>query len=109
MSETASLVGDADTNCAIVGGLIGAYVGINNIEKYLLYTVFEFDCTDEKMLITNNTMRPDFLNVGLYCLSVIQKLIDIRVKDSIGITFINDDFCSRNNDNLETFKRGGVV
>ena len=29
IQETASLSGDADTNCAIVGGLIGAYVGVH--------------------------------------------------------------------------------
>ena len=33
MEQTAMLAGDTDTNCAIVGGLVGAYCGIRNIDK----------------------------------------------------------------------------
>ena len=32
MKQTAMLAGDTDTNCAIVGGLIGAYTGLKNID-----------------------------------------------------------------------------
>ena len=32
MEQTAMLAGDTDTNCAIVGGLIGAYTGLKNID-----------------------------------------------------------------------------
>ena len=32
MEQTVMLGGDTDTNCAIVGGLIGAYCGVENID-----------------------------------------------------------------------------
>jgi len=32
MYQTSLLAGDSDTNCAIVGGVIGAYSGIDNID-----------------------------------------------------------------------------
>lgn len=31
MEQTAMMAGDTDTNCAIVGGLIGAYAGVANL------------------------------------------------------------------------------
>ena len=33
IKETISLGGDTDTNACIVGGMVGAYVGISNIDK----------------------------------------------------------------------------
>ena len=33
MEQTAMLAGDTDTTCAIVGGLVGAYVGVGNLPK----------------------------------------------------------------------------
>ena len=32
MMQTTLLAGDSDTNAAIVGGVIGAYVGVDNID-----------------------------------------------------------------------------
>ena len=43
MEQTAMLAGDTDTNCAIVGGLIGAYTGVENIDKEKLKKVLESD------------------------------------------------------------------
>ena len=37
--------GDTDTNCAIVGGLVGAYLGINNIPSEKVKKVLECDLT----------------------------------------------------------------
>lgn len=74
-----------------MGGLIGAYVGVHSIEKYMLETVFEFDCTNDEMLLTSRTKRPDFLNVGMYSISVIQRLLDVRVKESVDVAFIDDE------------------
>jgi hypothetical protein len=102
------LSGDADTNCAIVGGLIGAYVGVHQIEKYMLETVFEFDCTNDEMLLVARTKRPDFLNVGMYGVSVIQRLLEVRVKDSVDVAFIDDEWRSRKQGGLVSFKRGGI-
>lgn len=75
MKEIASLGGDTDTNCCIVGAIIGAYVGSDNIDTSMLTKVFSFDCTDEENLVYLGTKRPHFLNVGPYCVRVIDKLI----------------------------------
>lgn len=36
MTQTVMLAGDSDTNAAIVGGVIGAYVGISHIEQTMV-------------------------------------------------------------------------
>lgn len=41
--ETISLGGDTDTNACIVGGMVGAYVGIKNINLDLLEVYFTYD------------------------------------------------------------------
>ena len=41
MKQTVKLAGDSDTNCAIVGGVIGAYAGINNIDQNKVKLVLE--------------------------------------------------------------------
>ena len=56
----------------------------------MLKTFFEFDCTNDKMLIYEGTRRPDFLNIGRYSVNVIEKLLEIRVQDSVDISFIDD-------------------
>lgn len=43
--------GDTDTNAAIVGGLIGAYVGYNKIPQPFKDAVLTFDC---QTMIGNN-------------------------------------------------------
>ena len=50
------LAGDADTNGAIVGGLIGAFVGVSNIPQAKLQKVLE--CNHSK---GNTKSRPDFV------------------------------------------------
>ena len=37
--------GDTDTNCCIVGGMIGALLGLKNIPAYMVNKVLNFDCT----------------------------------------------------------------
>ena len=41
--ETNMLGGDTDTNGAIVGGLIGALVGIHRIPENMIDKIFSFD------------------------------------------------------------------
>ena len=43
------LAGDSDTNCAIVGGLIGAYVGVKNIDQSKVKKVLECDIKTGKV------------------------------------------------------------
>ena len=42
--ETIRLGGDTDTNACIVGGMIGALVGIHSIPDPMLDKLLEFDC-----------------------------------------------------------------
>ena len=41
MKQTVLLAGDSDTNCAIVGGVVGAYVGVRAIDRAKLKKVLE--------------------------------------------------------------------
>ena len=65
--------GDTDTNAAIVGGMIGALVGIKKIPSQMLVNVVKFDCSnipkdedydseesDDPMALGKK--RPDFLS-----------------------------------------------
>ncbi len=49
--------GDTDTNGCIVGGMIGALVGIHNIPDRMINSLLEFDCTSKGII------RPKFLSV----------------------------------------------
>ena len=50
------LAGDTDTNCAIVGGLVGAYLGIGAIPDEKVKKVLECDITKGCQ-----SDRPEFL------------------------------------------------
>lgn len=110
MREVVSLGGDSDTNCCIVGALIGAYVDIENIEERMLSKVFSFDCTNEETLLYVGTKRPDFLNVGPYCIGVFEELLWSRVKcgDSVGISFVYDDYMARRKPGEVTYVKNGI-
>jgi len=54
LREVIKLGGDTDTNACIVGGMIGAYVGVKNINSQMLEKIFKFDCTLQK----GRTNRP---------------------------------------------------
>ena len=67
--------GDTDTNACIVGGLIGAAVGIHNIPKFMVNKIIDFDCTECKY-----RQRPDFLNMNKYLLNNIEILLSVMPK-----------------------------
>ena len=73
MSECLSLGGDADTNGAIVGGVIGAWLGERNIPVGLKDKIFK--CTVKK---TGATSRPKFLQTKHCLQDLIEKLIQIK-------------------------------
>jgi len=54
--------GDADTNACIVGGLLGALVGIKSIPEHMINKVVEFDCELEE----KRRKRPEFLSTKKY-------------------------------------------
>ncbi len=45
LRETINLGGDTDTNACIVGGMIGALVGLKRIPDYMHDKLLKFDCT----------------------------------------------------------------
>ena len=71
IKSTIQLGGDTDTNACIVGGLVGAVVGLHGIPNHMVERVTQFDCTSG---FTRNK-RPEFLSVRrhgvqlIHCLS----------------------------------------
>ena len=59
MKQTVMLAGDADTNCAIVGGLIGAYYGITQMPKEKIKKVLECDVSKGEQ-----SKRPDCVKMA---------------------------------------------
>lgn len=45
IQDTLVMGGDTDTNAAIVGGMLGALHGVDNIPEFMKRPVLEFDCT----------------------------------------------------------------
>ena len=72
MKQCAILAGDTDTNCAIVGGLVGAYVGVDNIDRKKLQKVLE--CDHEQGGLND---RPDLVKPMVSGFDSIRKLIEI--------------------------------
>ena len=72
MKQCAILGGDTDTNCAIVGGLVGAYVGVGNIDREKLQKVLE--CDHEQGGLND---RPDLVKPMVSGFDSIRKLIEI--------------------------------
>ena len=55
MRQTSMLAGDTDTNCAIVGGLVGAYLGIKRIPESKVKKVLECN-----VKLGKPSKRPEF-------------------------------------------------
>ena len=77
------LAGDSDTNCAIVGGLIGAYVGVSKLDKEKLKKVLECDIS-----LGNQPRRPDYCQPSKGGFEEMQKLLkmaptSLKVVDEI--------------------------
>jgi len=45
--EVISLGGDTDTNACIVGGIIGAYIGVSGVDQTMMSVYFDWDPTDK--------------------------------------------------------------
>jgi ADP-ribosylglycohydrolase len=44
LKNVISQSGDVSSNATIIGGMIGAYVGVSNIPKYMIDSLLTFDC-----------------------------------------------------------------
>lgn len=67
--------GDTDTNCAIVGGVIGAYVGLDRIDPAKVRKVLE--CKLQKNLHHRSATRPKFIMPGEGCIDEMLELVRI--------------------------------
>jgi len=75
------LGGDTSSNASIVGGMIGAYVGVQNMPKKMLHSLLSFSPVDD--LIKKE--RPHEWNVSKRLLPNIQLLLDTRVDTTVEI------------------------
>jgi len=72
MRQSSMLGGDTDTNCAIVGGVIGALVGVENIDNHYLVTSLECDINQGEQ-----PDRPDWLQQSKGCIDDIIRLYEL--------------------------------
>ena len=72
IKTTVKLGADTDTNCYIVGSMIGALLGMSCIPKFKLNKLLSLNYAKSPM------PRPKFLSIQENCLSNIQTLINIR-------------------------------
>ena len=77
MFQVTKLQGDSDTNCAIVGGIAGAYVGVDKIGQHQLQTLLE--CRQDKARIVSNAggAKIKFIMPGWGCIDQMLELIRI--------------------------------
>ena len=75
--------GDTDTNSCIVGGMIGALVGLNAIPEDMYQKVVNFDCSIEEQDSKVFKKRPEFLSTKKHLLPNIEKLVKIRPSKDI--------------------------
>ena len=67
MYQATSLGGDSDTNAAIVGGIVGAYVGIDNIDSAKVCNLLECTLTPTHSA-PRSQHRPKFIQPALGCI-----------------------------------------
>ena len=78
--------GDTDTNAAIVGGMLGALVGIKNLPKEMVMKVLDFDCTQvDEIEDDYGIPRPDFLNTKKHLMRNIDLLIQWRPRGRLSL------------------------
>ena len=70
--HTVKLGGDTDTNACIVGGMVGALLGIKNLDRAMVETVLKFDCETQKI------NRASEFSVRKYAIPLIETLIAKR-------------------------------
>ena len=75
--ETIRLGGDTDTNACIVGAMMGAAIGLENIPKLFVQKVVTLDAAVDPWM-ADKTVRPSFLSVQRHVLPNIKKLIEKR-------------------------------
>ena len=77
------LLGDADTNACIVGGVMGAYVGVDNIDESKLQILLE--CKVEPR-DTTSSERPRFILPSEGCINEMVELVRISPEQLTNVT-----------------------
>ena len=77
--------GDTDTNACIVGGMIGALVGVKNVDRTMLQTLLKFDCESQ------NIKRPAEFSVRKYAIPLIEALIEKSPKSNNHVYVVPDE------------------
>ena len=78
MFQTVLLAGDSDTNAAIVGGVIGAYVGVDNINEAYLKKLLECNLKNPTAQdFPYSRFRPNFIQPALGCIDEMLELVRI--------------------------------
>ena len=80
VKEVISLGGDTDTNGCIVGGFIGAYVGVHCIDDLLLQKYFTYNNPEVDENGPKGKKRPEWLNMGRNSVDSIFWLLILRFK-----------------------------
>ncbi len=77
MYQILKLQGDTDTNCAIVGGVVGAYVGVHRIGQNQLRTLLE--CRQDWARSESNAGGAEiqFIMPGFGCIDEMLELVRI--------------------------------
>ena len=81
--EVLLIGGDTDTNCCIVGGMLGAVHGKSGIPSEITNKVLKYDCSNEdpkkkKKDGKYGIYRPEFLSTKLKLAEMIENIIRIR-------------------------------
>ena len=82
LKVTIQIGGDVSPNAMVVGGMVGAIVGMKQLPKYMLERVWNFDSEKDKL---TDKKRPDFLNVSKHTMTNIYQLIQIRPKKCLNL------------------------
>jgi len=77
MRQVTKLQGDSDTNCAIVGGVVGAYVGLDNIDDAKVRKLLECKLPKQADDHVYTDLRPNFVIPGEGCVDEMLKLVEI--------------------------------
>ena len=78
MKDLLGKKGDTDTNCCIVGGLLGALHGVGNLPQDVIEKVMKFDPTKHK-----GVKRPEFLVPGKCVENIIEKIL-VNAPEKLG-------------------------
>ena len=83
MYQVSKLGGDSDTNCAIVGGVVGAYASVENIDRGKINKVLL--CNVQNAVSRTASVRPNFVQPAKGCIDDMLKLMKIAPQESLEI------------------------